>query len=140
MKKIFVIDWILIIVFILSAFSGIKLYITGHRSNHELWHNWAVFHVLTSFLFFITVIFHIRTHWGWYKRFIKNGIHRKSKMTVVFSIVFLLASVTGIVLLGENWANSDKGLWHYRIGIILAILSVVHILKCIPLLRKSLKK
>lgn len=61
-------------------------------------------------------------------------------MTVVFSIVFLLASVTGIVLLGENWANSDKGLWHYRIGIILAILSVVHILKCIPLLRKSLKK
>ena len=52
MKKIFVIDWSL--VFVLSVFSGIGLHIVGHGNNHELWHNWVVFHVLISFLFFVT--------------------------------------------------------------------------------------
>ena len=53
MKKIFVIDWILFFAFILSAFSGIELHIAGHGSEHEIWHNWAVSHVLTSFFFYI---------------------------------------------------------------------------------------
>lgn len=139
MKKIFVIDWILIFVFILSAFSGIKLHIAGHGNDHEQWHHWAVFHVLTSLLFFIAVLFHITTHEGWYKGLIRNGIGKKSKGTVVLSVVFLLVTVTGVALLGVNGANSDIGLWHYRIGIIATALSAGHILKRIPLLRKSLK-
>lgn len=139
MKKIFVIDWILIFVFILSAFSGIKLHIAGHGNDHEQWHHWAVFHVLTSLLFFIAVLFHITTHEGWYKGLIRNGISKKSKGTVVLSVVFLLMTVTGVALLGVNGANSDIGLWHYRIGIIATALSAGHILKRIPLLRKSLK-
>lgn len=140
MKKIFIIDWILIVVFTLSVFSGIELHIGGHGNNHELWHNWAVFHVLTSFLFFISIVFHITTHWGWYKGFIRNGIGKKSKITIVLSVVFLLVSVTGIVLLSVNRANSAIGLWHYRIGIVITALSVGHILKRTPLLRKSLKR
>lgn len=92
MKKIFAIDWSLFFVFVLSAFSGIGLHIAGHGINHELWHNWAVFHVLTSFLFFVISIFHITTHWGWYKGIIKNGLGKKSKITVVLSVVFFLVS------------------------------------------------
>ena len=130
----------MIIVSILSAFSGIELHIAGHRSVHELWHNWAVFHVLASFLFFMTAIFHITTHWGWYKGIIRKGIGKKSKITVALSIVFLLVSVTGVVLLAVNGANSAMGLWHYRIGIITVALSAGHILKRTPLLRKSLKQ
>lgn len=118
MKKIFVIDWILVFVFVLSAFSGIGLHIAGHGNSHEVWHNWAVFHVLTSFLFFVAAIFHITTHWGWYKGTIKNGLGKKSKITGVLSVVFLLVSVTGIILLGVNGANSDIGLLH---------LSLIHI-------------
>lgn len=139
MKKIFVIDWILIFVFILSAYSGIGLHIAGHGNNHGIWHNWAVFHVLTSFLFLIAVIFHITTHWGWYMGVVRNGIGRKSKITVVLSVIFVFVSVMGVVLLGVNGANSDIGQWHYRIGIITSVLSVGHILKRIPILRKSLK-
>ncbi|NBH65770.1 DUF4405 domain-containing protein [Phocaeicola sartorii] len=139
MKKIFVIDWILVFVFVLSAFSGIGLHIAGHGNSHEVWHNWAVFHVLTSFLFFVAAIFHITTHWGWYKGIIKYGLGKKSKITVVLSVVFLLVSVTGIILLGVNGANSDIGLLHYEIGIATIILCVGHILKRIHLLRKSLK-
>ena len=139
MKKIFVIDWNLFFVFVLSAFSGIGLHIAGHSNNHELWHNWAVFHVLTSFLFFVISIFHITTHWGWYKGIIKNGLGRKSRFTVVLSIVFFLVSVTGIILLGVDGANSYIGLLHYKIGIVTIVLCIGHLLKRIPLLRKSLK-
>ena len=45
MKRIFVIDWILIVVFIMSAISGFGLHVAGHGGTHEVWHNWAVFHV-----------------------------------------------------------------------------------------------
>ena len=78
-------------------------------------------------------------HWGWYKGAIKNGIGKKSKITVVLSVVFLLVSVTGIILLGVNGVNSDIGLLHYKIGVTTIILSIGHILKRICLLRKSLK-
>ena len=139
MKRIFVIDWILIVVFIVSAISGIGLHIAGHGNSHEVWHNWAVFHALGSVLFLVAIIFHVRTHGGWYKEIIKNGIGRKSKVTAVFSIVFLLLSVTGIVLLGVNGANSPLGLWHYKIGIVMTVIAVGHIIKRLSALRKSLK-
>ena len=139
MKKILVIDWILIIAFVLSACSGIELHIAGHGNSHEVWHNWAVFHVLTSFLFFVAAIFHITTHWGWYKGIIKNGLGKKSKITVVLSVVFFLVSVTGIILLGVDGANSYIGLLHYKIGIVTIVLCIGHLLKRISLLRKSLK-
>ena len=76
MKKIFIIDWSLIPVFVLSAYSGIELHVADYEGNHEVWHNWAVFHVLTSLLFLMASIFHIATHWGWYKGTAKNGIGR----------------------------------------------------------------
>lgn len=139
MKRIFVIDWILIVVFIVSAISGIGLHIAGHGNSHEVWHNWAVFHALGSVLFLVAIIFHVRTHGGWYKGIIKNGIGRKSKVTAVFSIVFLLLSVTGIVLLGVNGATSPLGLWHYKIGIVMTVIAVGHIIKRLSALRKSLK-
>lgn len=139
MKRIFVIDWILIVVFIVSAISGIGLHIAGHGNSHEVWHNWEVFHALGSVLFLVAIIFHVRTHGGWYKGIIKNGIGRKSKVTAVFSIVFLLLSVTGIVLLGVNGANSPLGLWHYKIGIVMTVIAVGHIIKRLSALRKSLK-
>ena len=139
MKKFFAIDWSLVFVFVLSAFSGIGLHVAGHSNSHEIWHNWAVFHVLSSFLFFVVSIFHITTHWGWYKGIVKNGLGKKSKITIVLSVVFLLVSVTGFILLGINGANSYIGLLHYKIGIVTIFLCIGHILKRIPLLRKSLK-
>lgn len=139
MKRIFVIDWILIPLFLLTACTGIKLHIVGHGNNHELWHNWAIFHVSSSFLFLITIIFHITTHWGWYKGAIKNGLGKKSKITVVLSVVFFLVSITGISLLGVDGANSHIGLLHYKIGIVAIVLCIGHLLKRIPVLRKSLK-
>ena len=134
MKKIFVIDWILFFVFILSSFSGIGLHLAGHdMCNHPSWHNWAVFHIMASLLFLTATIFHVKAHWGWYKAIMKNGI------TAALSVLLLLVSATGIVLLGVNGANSSMGLLHYKIGIASIILSASHILNRIHILRQSLK-
>lgn len=140
MKRIFVIDWILIVVFIVSAISGFGLHVAGHGNSHEIWHNWAVFHVVCSVLFLVAIIFHVTTHWGWYKGIIKKGIGRKSKITAVLSVIFLMLFVTGIVLLGVTGANSTLGLWHYKIGIITTVMAVGHIIKRLPVLYKPLKK
>ena len=139
MNRVFVIDWILIPLFLLTAYTGIKLHIVGDGSNHEIWHNWAIFHVLSSLLFLITIIFHVKTHWRWYKGAIKNRLGKKSRITVVLSVAFLFVSVTGIILFGVKGENSYIGLLHYKIGIATIILCIGHILKRIPLLRKSLK-
>lgn len=138
MKRIFVIDWILIVVFIVSAISGFGLHVAGHGSSHEIWHNWAVFHVLGSILFLIVVIFHVATHLEWYKGIIKKGIGSKSKVTAVLSVIFLLLSVTGLALLGINGANSLLGLWHYKIGVITIVIALGHVIKRLPVFRKSL--
>lgn len=140
MKKIFVIDWILIPLFILSAYSGIELHIAGHGIDHNIWHNWAVFHVVISLLFLLFVIFHMTTHWSWYKGFINKGIGKRSKITLGLSVAFFFVAITGIVLFNVNGANSNIGLWHYRIGILTILISAGHILKRVPTLRKSLKR
>lgn len=138
MKRIFVIDWILIVVFIMSAISGFGLHVAGHGSSHEIWHNWAVFHVLGSILFLIAAILHVATHLEWYKGIIKKGIGRKSKVTAILSVIFLLLSVTGLALLGINGANSLLGLWHYKIGVITIVVALGHVIKRLSVFRKSL--
>lgn len=140
MKKIFVIDWVLIPLFTLSAYTGIELHIAGHGNNHEIWHNWAAFHVVMSLLFFVALILHVTTHWGWYKGLLNNGIGKKSKITLALSVVFVFVVVTGALLLCIDGVNSIIGLWHYKTGILISLVSVCHILKRIPILRKSLKK
>lgn len=138
MKRIFVIDWILIVVFIVSAISGFGLHVAVHGSSHKIWHNWAVFHVLGSILFLIAAIFHVATHLEWYKGIIKKGIGSKSKVTAILSVIFLLLSVTGLALLGINGANSLLGLWHYKIGVITIVVALGHVIKRLPVFRKSL--
>ena len=138
MKRIFVIDWILVVVFIVSAISGFGLHVAGHGSSHEIWHNWAVFHVLGSILFLIAAILHVATHLEWYKGIIKKGIGRKSKVTAILSVIFLLLSVTGLALLGINGANSLLGLWHYKIGVITIVVALGHVIKRLYVFRKSL--
>lgn len=64
----------------------------------------------------------------------------KNKITLGLSVAFIFVVGTGIVLLNVDGANSNMGLWHYKIGILTSILSVSHILKRIPILRRSLKK
>ena len=137
MKKIFAIDWIMIITFVPSICSGIGLHIAGHGTDHEVWHNWAVLHVFSSLLFLVAAIFHIKTHWSLYRSSVRSGMGHKSPVTAVLSVVFVFVVVTGVVLLGIEGAGSSVGVWHYRTGIVVSILSVGQLQKRISLLRRG---
>ncbi|MGN0236109.1 MAG: DUF4405 domain-containing protein [Paludibacteraceae bacterium] len=139
MKKIFVIDRVLIPVFALSAFSGIQLHVAGHGASHEAWHNWAVFHIVVSVLFLIAVILHVKTHRGWYKSLVKNGLGNKSKAVVAVTLFFAVLAATGLVLLGVKGAHSGIGLWHYRMGLVASVLFAEHIIHRMPVLRKTIQ-
>lgn len=140
MKFIFVIDWYLIPSFIFCALTGIGLHIAGHWSHHGVWHSWAVYHVISSLLFLLGVVFHVKTHWGWYKSLFKNGLGKKSPETVVISAIFAVMFITGMVLLLiAEGGNTGIGLWHYKIGIASCLLVLWHVKKRINILKKSLK-
>ena len=99
-RFIYFTDLMLLLVFILSFYTGVELHIAGQGVDHESWHIWAIFH---------------------------KG---KRKAVLLLSIVFLLAVVSGILLVCfVDGANSSLGLWHYRIGIFVSVLGVLHILK-----------
>lgn len=159
MKKVFVIDWVLVPLFAVSGFTGFGLHIAGHGDSHALWHNWAVAHIVSSLLFTVFVLWHVKMHWGWYKGLFRTGPgrrrkspgcersgpgitgrarSRRSRVTVAVSVLFAAVALTGYVLLAVSGAGSGIGLWHYRIGIVAAVLFCGHILKRTPVLRKSL--
>ncbi len=137
MKRIFIIDWALLPSFILTVYTGIELHIAGHGSNHDVWHNWAIFHVIVSLLFLILIVFHVMTHWNWYKGIVSRGMGKKSKVTLCLSVLFALVVITGFILLGVDGANTCVGLWHYKVGILMGMFSIAHIFKRFSVLCKS---
>ena len=139
MKKIFVIDWGVTIFFLIVAVSGFGMHISGTRCTHEVWHNWAVVHTLSSIGFLISGIMHIQSHWAWYKGWLSKGLGNKSRVTALLSIIFVAISITGILLIAViDGANSGLGLWHYRLGIAMTFIGLGHFIKRVPILKKSL--
>mgnify|MGYP000051987292 FL=1 len=70
-------DIALVPTFVLTFYSGIKLHVAGHGTSHEVWHNFALFHIITSLLFLAACIMHIRSHAAWYKGLFQKGLGKK---------------------------------------------------------------
>lgn len=123
-------DLILIPLFILTLYTGIELHVAGHGVNHEIWHLWAVFHTIAGLLFTILGIMHIDIHRGWYKGLRKKGFKGKRKIVLILSVVFVLVVTTGALLLFcAEGGNSSVGLLHYKAGLAMGALGILHILK-----------
>ena len=140
-KTLFLTDLLLLITFVPSSATGFILHWAGHQNNHELWHNWAVAHVISTLLLTILVAIHIYGHWGWYKSLLKGNIKNKSRVTVALSALMLVVTTTGIVVLFRHQgANTGLGLWHYVIGIIVSIVVIGHLIKRFNTMLKGLKR
>ena len=138
-KTLFLTDLLLLITFVPSAATGFILHWAGHQSRHELWHNWAVAHVISTLLLTILVAIHIYGHWGWYKSLLKGNIKNKSRVTVFLSALILIVIETGIVVLFRHQeANTGLGLWHYILGIVITIVAFGHFIKRYRKLTKGL--
>lgn len=119
----------LLLMFVAAAVTGIGLHIAGHRAGHEVWHNWAVVHVLSSLGWLISGAIHIKRHRAWYRVIASKGIGHKSRTTILLSVLFLFVAVTGLILIVcVDGANSAIGRWHYVSGLVLVLLSLIHIL------------
>lgn len=132
-------DFALIPIFLASAATGIGLHVSGHGSPHEVWENWAMAHVISSVLFLGFGIYHVCNHWAWYKSLFSKGLGNKSMVTLLLTVVFLLLFVSGVVLLAViDSPNSTVGHLHYLFGLVIIILSLWHIIKRLPLLKKMI--
>lgn len=120
---------LLLLTFVASAVTGIGLHIAGHGASHEEWHNWAVAHVLSSLGWLISGALHIKRHKAWYHAIASKGIGHKSRTTILLSALFLFVTVTGLILIVcVDGANSALGRWHYISGLVLILLSLIHII------------
>ena len=112
MKRIFMIDWGLLPSFILSVYTGIELHVAGHGNNHEIWHDWAIFHVIVSLLLLILIVLHIITHRNWYK-----GIYSSKYLTIGSECAAtlltevskeVLIEVVARKLIAAGWSTTER--------------------------------
>ncbi|MFV0310336.1 MAG: DUF4405 domain-containing protein [Dysgonomonas sp.] len=138
-KSIFIIDLILIPVFVLVIYSGLKLHAAGKVDNHDIWEYWAHYHIITGVLSIFFGWLHIKAHWGWYKGLIKKGVGNKSRITLTLSLLFLIEIITGIILvIFIEGGNSSVGMWHYRLGLVMILIILIHIVSRFSLLIRGL--
>lgn len=128
-RVIYLTDLILVPLFILVLYTGVKLHIAGHATNHDIWHNWAVSHIISSLLFTILGIMHVKHHWGWYKGLKAKGIKGKSKIILLLTFILIPVIATGVWLLCIEGANSSIGILHYQVSLMASVLGILHILK-----------
>lgn len=113
------------------------MHVSGHRDVHDVWHGWAVFHVLSSVVFFAASVIHVRLHWAWYKALFQFRFRKKSVNTALLSVAMLLVSATAISLFFfVDGANSGIGLWHYRLGLICTFFGAIHLFRRVQVLAK----
>lgn len=117
-----------LLAFITSALTGIGLHIAGHGTDHDVWHNWAAAHVISSLLWLVFSTVHIIQHRTWHRAVILKGISKRGLTTLLLSAIYITVVVSGIILIAcIDGANSGTGMWHYRLGLLLAALCTVHI-------------
>ena len=137
-KIIFLTDMALIPVFALTAYTGIELHVAGHGTDHQVWHDMAVFHSIAGFSFLILAAIHVKYHWAWYKALKSKGLKNKSKIVAALSALFIIVAASVILLaFFIDVANTHVGLWHYKAGLVTGVLASLHIFKRWALLRKG---
>ena len=140
-NKNILIDLYTLISFILIAVSGFGMHISGHGSDHALWHCWAVFHVVSAIIFVTCVAFHVKGHWSWYESLFSTGIGNKRRVTIILTVLMLAVTLSGImVMLLSDHKKNHYGLWHYAIGIIFTVTALGHFIKRHKILFKGLTK
>lgn len=137
-KSIFIVDLTLIPIFILVIYSGLNLHVAGHKQTHEIWVYWAHYHIIVGVLSLIAGGLHIRAHLGWYKSLIKKGLAKKSRITVILSLLFLIEIITGIILVFFiDGGNSSVGMWHYRFGLVMISFLLIYLVSRFGLMMKG---
>ena len=111
----------------ISGFALIYMMATSDNTllNISLWW-WAFIHRISALLSLIFTIPHVYRFRKWYKGFFSSK--RKSKITVILSISFLITLLTTIVLAMKRDSMALEVI-HSTIGIVAVIFTLTHALK-----------
>lgn len=66
------IDIALIPIFAILIISGVGIHVSDEFTQHEMWHSWAVTHVIAAIFFLVLGIYHVKGHWVWFKSLTKT--------------------------------------------------------------------
>lgn len=129
MKPIFRTDLSLAIFGLCSLVSGILIHYAGHFESHNVWHNLSVLHCFINVALVITIVIHIKQHWGWFKGLFKKSSLKK-KLAIFVTTAFLSVLLSGIYLLAfTDGQGTHAGLVHYWFGLFFGLLAILHLAK-----------
>ena len=125
-------DLALIPSFFLSACTGLQLHLAGHMETMDLWHRTAALHTLFSLIFLVLALLHVFTHKAWYRNL---PLHHMGKctMVVLLTVIFAMTILSGVYALASDITR--VGILHYKTGIFLTILGILHIIKRLRILK-----
>lgn len=133
-NRVFYTDAVLMIVFPLTLVSGLILHASGHGIvGYSKF--WVAFHLLFGMLFGACCVVHVISHWNWYKGLF-NGNKKRSRVTMLLSIAYVIVFMTGFVLMLLNGRNHHLGVFHYQVGIIFGVLGVLHVIRRLSVFKK----
>lgn len=132
---------LLIPIFLLTLISGVKLHLfNNHLEVYSLL--WTTIHLSSSLMFIILIATHIKLHKFWYRNLfndkVKSNVKRKYRITLILAFLLIGVLLTG-VMIWFNGNNSDSGLWHYKLGLIMSALALLHFIKRAQSLSKNLQ-
>ncbi len=130
----------------LMSFSGLLLQAKYHIGNHgkinvndtyfkmNYW-DWSSIHKGSIILFSALIILHVFFHYNWYKTVITNKLFLKNKITIILTVIFIFAAVTGYVpwfiMLTDGLEITRKVFIeiHDKLAIILLVLLILHVVQ-----------
>ena len=138
-EKLRLCNWSLVYVSALMLLSSIQLEATSGESVA-----WVTVHIIIGLIFTGLVFWHVALHFGtdtglWLRRFKKL----KSPVTKVLCILFLLTLISAIIAFAHwlgDFTHSSIGGVHGKIGFLMIIVAVGHILKRISFFQKRRPK
>lgn len=146
----------LIIFGFLSMFSGILMKVGFHGGPHGdginpvvlglNHHDWSLFHKVSIIVLSLLMIYHIYKHWKWYKNVLAKKLFRKNIQVLIFSVLFILVTITGLTSWSIDLLEGNRALrrtiieFHDRSSMILSVFLILHIITRIKWYFKTYKQ
>lgn len=142
MKKKYIIDLTLIPIYILVLYTGLSTHLAskGEVVAGIGYCSWSLYHLTASCIGVILTIIHITQHWQWYKNLFARKSQNKSIYSIILSLIVVVMIATGIIILiTDNHFGYMVGLIHNKLGLIMAVLILIHVFGRISWIIKQTK-
>ncbi|PKP27891.1 MAG: hypothetical protein CVU06_00700 [Bacteroidetes bacterium HGW-Bacteroidetes-22] len=98
------------------------------------YYDWSVVHKVAIVVFSLLMIYHVYTHWKWYKGVLTRHLFRKNAGVLILTLLFLLVAVTGFVPWVIDLLTAGKGIErmvfieiHDKLTLLLIVFMVLHV-------------